>query len=283
MLGFSGWNLYLNVGRQMQTNGTNVILNLFFGTVANAAYGVGHQLSNAVYAFISNFTLAGRPQIIKYYSTGQIREMESLLNASTKYAFLMFFALAMPVILEMNFVMSVWLGKFPEYTVLFGRLFLVMAMVETLHINLNYAIQATSRIKLASIVGGTLFISIPIISYIAFKCGVKNVYLPMYISIFVYILVIMARLLIAKRLIPNLSLSDYCKNVLLGAFVICCIDVVIPLMIHYRMEEGWIRLILTLIASVVSMAMATYFFGIDRMTREKIKAVVKRKMHLHRK
>ena len=85
MLGFSGWNLYSNLARQAQGNGVNVILNLFWGTAINAAYGIAQQLSNTVYMFVCNFTLAVKPQIVKYYATGQLRDMEALMNSTTRY------------------------------------------------------------------------------------------------------------------------------------------------------------------------------------------------------
>ena len=186
MLGFSGWSLYTDLSYQAQGNGVNVILNLFFGTVVNAAYGVGLQLSRAIYSFVSNFTLAVKPQIIKYYSTGQVQEMESLMNASTRYSFLMLFTLALPVILETDFVLKSWLGTTPEGTATFSRLFLVMMMLNVLWINLTYANQATNKMRMSSIVTGTLYLLIPVIAYIFLKIGYRNMFLPMMVNISMY-------------------------------------------------------------------------------------------------
>lgn len=283
MLSFSGWNLYSNLSRQAQSNGVNVILNLFFGTAVNAAYGIGHQLSNAVYSFISNFTLATKPQIIKYYSKGQIREMESLMNSSTRYSFLMLFTLSMPVIMEIDFILKIWLKNVPEHTAVFGRLFLVMMLLEVFRLNLNYAIQATNRIKEASIVGGTLFLLIPAIAYIALKLGSQIIYLPLLIAIGVYILIIISRLIIAKKLIPQLSISRYCRNVLLLSAITSLAGFVIPFCVHYFMEEGWTRLILTCTSSVASMAIATYYLGMGKAMRQKVKNVIFQRLHLGRK
>ena len=174
---------------QAQGNGVNLILNLFFGTIVNAAYGIGLQLSRTVYSFVSNFMLAVKPQIIKYYSTGQVREMELLMNASTRYSFLMLFMLALPVVLETDFILKFWLGNPPEGAVTFSRLFLVMLLLNILWINLTYANQAANKMKLASIVIGTLYLSIPVIAYILFKVGFRNMYLPMIVSISIYALV----------------------------------------------------------------------------------------------
>lgn len=279
MLGFSGWNLYNDLSRQAQGNGVNVILNLFFGTAVNAAYGVGLQLSRAVYSFVSNFTLAVKPQIIKYYSTGQVREMESLINASTRYAFLMLFALAMPVILETDFVLKLWLGTAPEGTATFSRLFLVIMLEEILYLNLIYAIQATNKMRTVSVVTGTLFLLIPVIAYILLKIGYRNMYLPMIVSVVVYGFVIAARLLIVKKLIPQYSMWRYCRNVLLLSTLTAVVGSIVPFCVYEMLDEGWLRLISVCVASVLSMGVATFFLAMSKSTRQKSIAMVKTKLY----
>lgn len=280
MLGFSGWSLYTDLAHQAQGNGINVILNLFFGTIINAAYGIGLQLSRAVYSFISNFTMAVKPQIIKYYSVGQVREMESLMNSSTRYSFLMLFTFAMPVIMETDFLLGVWLKNPPEYSALFCRLSLVQMMLNILWINLTTATMATNKMKMASIVTGTLYILIPIFAYIVLKLGFLQIYLPMLIAIGIYVLVIIARLLIVKKLIPQFSVFRYFKNVVFLSVATSAVGVLLPLCIHYFMDEGWMRLILTSAASAVSMAVATYYLGMGKNMREKLKGLVLKKLHL---
>lgn len=283
MLGFSGWNLYSNLARQAQGNGVNVILNLFFGTAINAAYGIAHQLSNAVYTFVQNFTLAVKPQIIKYYSTGQLCEMEALMNATTRYSFLMLFTLAMPVIMEIDFILGIWLRDVPDHAALFAQLFLAMMLLEVLHLNLNYAIQSTGKMKMASVISGTLYILIPVISYIALKFGARQVYLPMLIAVLMYIAVVVARLIVAKRLIPQLSVPNYCKNVLVLSAITAAVGTVLPFCVHFYMYEGWLRLIFTCVASAISMTIATYYLAMGKTMREKLKTTVQTKLRLNRK
>lgn len=280
MISFSAWNLYTDLAYQAQNNGVNVILNLFFGTAVNAAYGIGMQLSRAVYSFISNFTLAVKPQIIKCYSVGQIREMEALMNSSTRYSFLLLFTLALPVILETDFILKFWLANPPEYAVTFCRLFLVMMMLNVFWINLTYATQATSKMKVASLITGTLYILIPIVTYIFFKLGVQSIYLPMLIAVCIYIFVIIARLLIVKRLIHQISICGYCKNVLFLSILTSIVGSVIPVGLHFSVDESWFRFILSCISSFVSMAIATYYLALGKVMRERLLAVARRKLFL---
>ena len=103
----------------------------------------------------------------------------------------------------------------------------------------------------------------------------------MLIAIVIYVLVIIARLFIAKKLIPQLSVLRYCKNVLFLAIITSAIGAILPLCVHCYMNEGWLRLILTCVVSVVSMAVATYCFGMGTVMRLKVKTVVLKKLRLN--
>lgn len=281
MMSFSGWNLYTDFAYQAQNNGINIILNLFFGTIVNAAYSIGLQLSRVVYSFISSFTLAVKPQIIKYYSIGQIKEMESLMNSATKYSFLLLYTLALPVIMNTDFILKLWLKQPPEYSITYCRLFLIMMMLNILWINLTYATQATNKIKIASIITGTLYILIPIISYIIFKFYIEMIYIPMYIAIVIYIFVIAARLYIVKKLIPQISISKYCIKVILLSIFTCIIGSVIPVIVYFCINSDWPQLIFTCIASVISMTLSTYYFATEKSFRQKIIIYILNKLHIH--
>lgn len=276
MLGFSGWNLYTDLAYQAQGNGINVILNLFWGTAINAAYGIGLQLSRAIHSFISNFTMAYKPQIIKYYSTGDISEMEVLMYSTTRYSFLMFFTLAIPMMTETNFLLKTWLETPPNHSILFCRLSIVMMLLNILWLNLTYATMATNKMRLASSIIGTLYIMIPIISYIMIKRGYQYIYLPMVVAICIYVLVVIARLLIVKKLIPQLSILGYCKKVLLLSIITCFVGSILPLCIFFMLHEGILRFSLMCVTSFISMALATYYIAFDKGMRHQVKIYAKR-------
>ena len=195
----------------------------------------------------------------------------------------MLFTLAMPVIMEIDFILGIWLGEVPANTVLLSQLFLAMLLIEVFYLNLNYAIHSTGKIKMASVISGTLYILIPVISYIVLKLGARQVYLPMLIAILVYIVEVVARLFIAKKLIPQLSVPNYCKNVLALSVFTAAVGSVFPFFVHFCMDEGWLRLIFTCAASAVSMAIATYYLALGKTMRENLKTTVLTKLHLNRK
>jgi O-antigen/teichoic acid export membrane protein len=126
MLSFSGWDLFGNFGNTAKYSGINLILNLFFTASVNAAYAIGHQISGVINRFAYSFLIASQPQIIKYYAEGNIAQMQGLVNQTSKFSFLLLFMLCFPVMLEIDFILNLWLGKVPEYTNISAILFMVI-------------------------------------------------------------------------------------------------------------------------------------------------------------
>jgi len=270
MISFSSWNLYTELSYSAQNNGINIILNLFFGTAINAAYGVGIQVSRAVNSFVASFTFAFKPQIIKYYSIGEIKNMESLMVKTSLFSFILFFCLALPFILEVDFILGIWLKQIPAYTNIFIRFFLVMMLLNVLWMNLTYATQATGKIKVASLITGTLYILIPVISYVALKIGNRTPYFPMLIAIVIYVIVVGARLFIVKNLIPEVSIWCFLNKVILTGLLIIAIASVLPLLLHYSLNRGWIRLLSVFFSSALTAVLATFCLALNKKIQRKI-------------
>ena len=110
----------------------NIILNQFFNPVVNAARGIAAQVNSAVNSFAQNFSTAVRPQIIKNYASGEKEKMLQLMYRSCKATFLLMFVFALPLILEMPYVLKLWLKNVPEYAVLFTILALLDALIDTI-------------------------------------------------------------------------------------------------------------------------------------------------------
>ena len=148
MSGFAGWNLFGSLAWLCRNQGLNIILNLFFGPVVNAARGVANQVSGAVMNFISNFQTALNPQITKEYAVGQIKEMEKLAYLGIKFSYIILFILAFPLMLNIQFVLGIWLVKVPEWTSIFVILTLVDSLVGNLFgVPLMTSLSATGNIR----------------------------------------------------------------------------------------------------------------------------------------
>ena len=148
MSGFAGWNLFGSIAWLLRDQGLNIVLNLFFGPVFNAARGVATQVSSAVMNFISNFQMALNPQITKNYANGKLEEMEKLTYLGIKFSYMILFFLAFPLSLNIDYVLHLWLVEVPDYTALFITLILVDSLVGNLFgTPLMTSLSATGNIR----------------------------------------------------------------------------------------------------------------------------------------
>lgn len=199
LLSYSGWNLFGNIASVARGQGSNILLNLFFGTVLNAAYGISLQVQGTVQAFVTNFQMAVNPQIIKLYAAGNNEECLKLIFQSAKFSYFLLFLIATPIIFNIDFILELWLGNPPKYTSVFVMLSLVSMLIECISGPLMIGAQATGNIKWYQIVIGTLiFLNLPI-SYILLKIY-KSPELIFYSSIIISVLSLVFRLFFLRNI-----------------------------------------------------------------------------------
>lgn len=114
LLGYSGWDLFGNLAVVCQGQGVNLLLNVFFGPVVNAARAIAFQIQGAVMQFVNNFMTAVRPQVIKNYADGNVDRMYTLTFYTAKFSYMLMLALVVPLCFEINFVLGMWLGDHPH-------------------------------------------------------------------------------------------------------------------------------------------------------------------------
>lgn len=117
---FAGWNLFGSLANVGLDQGLNILLNIFFGPVVNAARGIAFQVKSLVTSFAGNVQIAATPQIIKYYAADDLEKMKILLFKSSRMSYYLLFLVALPILLEMKYLLALWLTEVPEYTVLFA-------------------------------------------------------------------------------------------------------------------------------------------------------------------
>lgn len=266
---YSIWNLLGNMGYTFSKQGISVVLNLFFGVLINAACGIATQVSSAISTFSMNFLTAVKPQIIKYYAKNEIREMENLMINGTKYSFILLVALSLPLILEIDFILGIWLISVPEYANTFCRLFVVMGLVDILRMNLIHGIVATGKMKNLNIITGMLGLSAPVIACLLLLL-VNNVYIPVLVTIGVYVAAFFATLFVLKSLIKVFSVMGFLKQVFQPALTIMIMSSILPLFIRLSLNEGWLRLILVILSSITIIAVLTYYLALSKEMRKKV-------------
>lgn len=262
MTGFASWNMFGSLAAITFTQGLNLLLNMFFGPVVNAARGIAVQAQTAIGQFSSNFQTALNPQITKSYATGDMEYMHGLIFRSAKFSFfLLLLLLSLPVLIETKAILTLWLKIVPDHTVVFLRIMLCTTWVYAVSNPLITAASATGKIKLyQSVVGGLLLLILPI-SYLCLRFG-----LPAY-SVFIVHLVIeitaqFARLLMLKRMI-KLSLREYFSKVVWCIFKVTAIALAVPLAVAYwQPGEGIWNLLTIFLICAISTSMSVYWFGL---------------------
>ena len=169
MLGFSGWDLYGNASNLARNQGVNMLVNIFFGLIANAAVSIAFTVQSIVMKFTSGVTVAVRPQIVKSYAVGDTERMSSLIYMSSKYLFLLLLMISVPVFMEAHYVLDLWLKDVPAFTVWLVRLMILFNFFALMSTIQAMGIHATGKIKRISIINGTLNLSVLPFAYFAYK------------------------------------------------------------------------------------------------------------------
>ncbi|WP_455614564.1 lipopolysaccharide biosynthesis protein [Bacteroides congonensis] len=221
MLSFTGWNLWGGVAGTLMGQGINILLNLFFGPAINAARGVAVQVQSAVQLFATNFQTALNPQIMKTYAAGELNHMHQLLFRSVKFTFMLLLCLILPITMEINYILQLWLKEVPEYTNVFVCIMLGISMVDAMSNPFMTASAATGRVKVyQSVIGGILLSIVPI-AYITLKLGGQP-YMVLIVHLCVTLIAFVVRLFIIRNMI-SLSVYKYVREA-----IIPCLYVAIP-------------------------------------------------------
>ena len=265
MLGFASWNLWGNLAAILMTQGVNILLNIFFGPIVNAARAITIQVQNAIHQFSMNFQMALNPQITKTYAMGKFKELNKLIFRSSKFTFLLLFIICFPVFLETSFILQLWLRTVPENTITFLRIMLLILLIDSSANPLMVAAAATGRIKLyQTVIGGTLLLILPI-SYFILKQGGEpwSVFL---VHLFICFCAYIIRLIIIKSLI-DFELKEFIKQVILRCLIVVLLSMVIPVALRSYISEGVGNSFIIIMTCVVSSSIVSFLVGLDNHER----------------
>lgn len=267
MLTFSGWDLYGNLSVMARTQGISMLANMFFGTVVNAAMGIAGQVQGALNGFATNVTVALKPQIIKSYASGDYAYMSQLLFRGAKFSFLIILFLALPILIETPFVLSVWLKTVPEYTVGICRLTLGFIFFSNMSVVLVTGVHATGNIKSPSLINGSLYLAVLPITYLAYKLN-STVYIPFILNLIFICIGSLANFYYTKRYVKILSIRRYLTQVLFRCMAVALMSAIVPISICYCMPQGWIRFITVCLVSFSSTAILSLYCAMNSSERE---------------
>lgn len=263
LINFGGWGMIGSLAYTLKSQGINIILNMFFGPIVNAARGISYQILSAVEMFTTNFQTSFRPQLIKSYAEGNLEYMYKLYYSATKISFYMLWCISLPIIIETPMILGLWLGNnVPEYTVIFTRLILLTALISAYANPTSAIAYATGNIKrFISWVSGLNLLIVPI-GYLFLKLG----YDPestMIISLIMTILVQIVRLFVLKKLL-KFSILDYIKKVCIPTFLVFLLSPIIPYSIKQIAQDSLIYSLLICLISAISVVIFMWFIGLNK-------------------
>lgn len=270
MTSYAGWSLFGSAASIGYNQGINILLNIFFNPVINAARAIAFQVNTAIQSFTNNFQLAVNPQIVKSYAIGDEKYMMSLIFQSSKYSFFLLYIIALPVLLETEYILKLWLKTVPDYTSIFCKLIVIDALIGCVSYPLMVASQATGRIRLYQFVVGTLLLLNLPLTYIFFKFKFGPEY-SMYVSIILSIIALATRLIMLKRLI-SLNIKVYIKAVIIRALLVGCTAFMIPFYVTQYIDDlTLVYFLLSVVLCVICTVLSIYYLGLDVFEKEYIR------------
>lgn len=275
MTSFAWWGFFGNTAWIFNTQGVNILINMFFGVVFNAARGVAGQVESAVMSFVNNFTTAINPQITKSYAAGDLTYMHSLVCRGTKFSVYLMYLFFIPLWFETDIVLDIWLAEVPEYASIFLKLSLVGTMLTTMGNPMLTAIMASGRIRNYEIVTTVIGCLVFPLTYIAYKLGAPILY-TYYIYIVIYTLLIGIKMYYAKKLI-GLPAWKYTTDVLIPLVIVTALALTVPFVIAHFMEDSLWRLLILTPVSILWTVIVIYLAGLSKGERQFVVNKIKNK------
>lgn len=259
IIGFSGWTIIGSFSIVGAQQGVNLILNFFHGVVINTSVGIANQLSMGLYNLVSNVQIAFNPQIIKSYSSDNFKEFISIIFKNSKYCFFLFLFIFIPLFLQTDSIIKIWLGTTPIYTIEFTKLILLYLLIETISYPLGIGIQAIGKIKKYQIVLSVIFIlNIPI-SYFLLSIG-YNPIIVFVVKFILNIILLFFRLFYFKSVF-NYSIKSFLNSVVYTSFKVFGISFGTLFIINY-LYQGQYKLIFILLMSSIITLLTIYMLGL---------------------
>ena len=264
---FASWGLLGHISYIINTAAQNMMLNVFFSPVINAARGVALSVSNAVGNFSFNFQTAVSPQITKSYAVGDNDRLFALIYNSSRFSLYLLWLFSLPIMLCMKEILDLWLVEVPDYTMVFLGLVLIFNLIESGANPLNMAIRAKGKIKYPELIGGIILIMNFPLSYLALSLG----YGPQ--SVFVIMIICgmvcqINRIYFANKYL-QMSISDYLIKVITHPLLVLAVSAIIPILfsLNCHIEPSILYVLSVSIISILSILVTVYCIGLSKVEK----------------
>lgn len=272
MVKFSGWSVVANVFQVGNTQGVSILLNIFFSTLVNAARGLANTVTFTISQFVNGFIIAAEPQLVKYYGANDKEHFEKLIFNITQYTLFLLAIFAVPVFMEIDYVLKIWLTEVPQYTSEFIKITIISSLIVNSYIMVDKAIIASGHIKQMALIGNTIpVIQLPLV-YLFLKLGYSPV-VTYLITLAPQILGMFANLWISKRYI-NFPSGRFFIQIMAKNYLLIAIACIIPYIVREMMTEGLLRFLGVCSLSVLCTIGVMYSFAMNAETKQMVKQKV---------
>lgn len=258
---FAVWSLIGNLALAGVTQGVNIVLNIFFGPLVNAARGVAVQVQGAIQQLSQNFQVAINPQITKSYATNENNYLHSLICKSSKYSFFLVYLISLPIVLMADQLLEYWLVEVPEHSSLFIIWIIGSTLTNCLSNSLNVAVEATGNIRKFQLTSGTILLMVVPISYVLLKF-IKIPEIVFAVQFAIMLIIHVVKLVFAHKKV-NLSYFLYAKQVYLRTALVFFISPVFPAIYYHSVNKNVFSFLLTGLMCIISTLTVAYFVGLD--------------------
>lgn len=272
MVSFAGWNVFGLFCSVLKSQGLAILLNLFFGIVVNAAYGIANTVNSNIRAFSANMIRAILPQITKSEGSGDRERMLRLSVFASKMSFFLLAVFAIPIIIEMPFILKIWLKTVPENSIIFCQLILIISLIYQITIGMMAAITSVGNIKVFQIVVGAVEIFNLPFAYVLVKLGLPA-YSVLIGLIFLEIIAGGLKIWFAHK-VAGLDINDFLIKTLMNSMITVAISAILASLLRYIMPEGFLRVIGVGFVSTLSLIIAVKYIALTSGENEKIRETI---------
>lgn len=272
MVRFSGWSVIANVFQVGNTQGVSILLNIFFSTLVNAARGLATTVTFTISQFVNGFIIAAEPQLVKYYGANDREHFEKLVFNITQYTLFLLAIFAVPVFMEIDYVLKLWLTEVPQYTSEFIKITIISSLIVNSYIMIDKAIIASGHIKQMALIGNTIpVIQLPLV-YIFLKLGYSPV-VTYIITLVPQFLGMFANLWISKHYI-NFPSGRFFFQIMVKNSLFIIIACIIPYIVREMMPDGLLRFLVVCSLSVFCTIGIMYSFAMNAETKQMVRQKV---------
>lgn len=264
MFNFTGWSMVSGCANVTSQQGGNILVNLFSGVVANASYGIANQVSQIVNGFVGNFQMAFQPQIVKLYASDSKEELYRLIHRSSSFSFYLLLIIALPLIDQTSYVLDLWLGEVPSFSVDFCRLLLLFYLIDAIQAPLWMLIYGSGDVKVYTLFTGAItFLNIPI-SYLLLKIG-SSVIIIFVVRICLSLLCSFYRCFYVTKYLC-FPISTYLKRVVIKALLVFSLSIGLIIFGNLMLKD-MVHPLVFILFDITWTVVIAWFIGVDKNDR----------------